>query len=434
MLKKCFFTLCILLNLTVGVRAELRINVTEGTFKPVPIAITPFDGGGDPALAKVGEEITQVIRNDLESCGLFKIVDPHAYIQSARDVMTHPRFSDWKILNAEALVGGLLRRNGSNFQVDFRLFDIFTESQLTGLSLGTEPANWRRVAHKIADEIYERLTGDKGYFDTRIVYVSVSNPDSKAVKYRLAIMDQDGANHQYLSSGNTDIGSPRFSPDGTKIAYVDYGRHKKDIPSLRIFDLNTGKSESIGTVNGQRMSPRFSPDGRHLVCSIGLGGATSLCKIDLGSKKIEKLTSSAAAIDVSPCYNPEGTQITYCSDRGGKPQIYVKDVGGGEGTRISFGQGWYSTPVWSPRGDLIAFTRQNGNTFYIGVMRPDGSGERMLASGYLVEGPTWARNGREILYVCQETSRGSKGLCSIDIVGINKRKLNIPDQAHEVTW
>lgn len=434
MLKKRFFTLLILLNLTFSARAELRIDVTEGTFKPVPVAITPFDGGGDPALAKVGEEITQVIRNDLENCGLFKIIDPNAHIQSARDVMTHPRFPDWKILNAEALVGGLLKRNRSNFQVEFRLFDVFTETQLTGLSLGTEPANWRRVAHKIADEIYERITGDKGYFDTRIVYICVNNPDSKSVKYRLAIMDQDGANHQYLSSGNTDIGTPRFSPDGTKIAYVDYGRHRKDIPSLHIFDLNSGRSESIGTVDGQRMSPRFSPDGKRLVFSRSRGGVTEICEMDLRSKKVEKLTSSTAAIDVSPCYNPEGTQLTYCSDRGGKPQIYIKDAGGGEGKRISFSQGIYFTPVWSPRGDLIAFTRQNGNTFHIGVMRPDGSGERMLASGYLVEGPTWAPNGREVLYVCKETPGSKKGLCSIDIVGFNKRKIDIPDQAHEVTW
>ncbi|MBS0272105.1 MAG: Tol-Pal system protein TolB [Proteobacteria bacterium] len=435
MLKKCVFTFLALLSLTLGAAAELRIDVTEGTFKPVPIAITPFDGGGDPALAKVAEDITQVVRNDLESCGLFKVVDPNAHIQSARDVMTHPRFPDWKILNAEALVGGLLKRNGSNFQVDFRLFDVFTESQLTGLSLGTEPENWRRVAHKIADEIYERITGDKGYFDTRIVYVAVSNPDSATnVKYRLAIMDQDGENHQYLSSGNTDVGTPRVSPCGTKVAYVDYGLHKKDLPSLRVFDLNSGRSESIGTVDGQRMSPRFSPNGDHIILSSSKGGATSLYKMDLGSKKLERLTSSTAAIDVSPCYNPEGTQLVYCSDRGGKPQIYVKPAGGGEGSRISFGQGAYYTPVWSPRGDLIAFTRQNGGTFYIGVMRPDGSGERMIDSGYLVEGPTWSPNGREVLYVCQDSSRGKKGLCSIDIVGFNKRKLNIPDQAHEVTW
>jgi TolB protein len=236
--RKIIFTFLAFLSLTFSAKAELRIDVTEGTFKPVPIAITPFgSGSSDPQLAKIGQEITQVVVNDLQGCGLFKVVDPAAYIQSAQDVMSQPRFADWKILNAEALVGGLLQRNGANFQVDFRLFDVFTESQLTGLSFGSEPANWRRVAHKIADEIYERITGDKGYFDTRIVYVSVANPDTLKVKYRLAIMDHDGENHQYLSSGNADIGTPRFSPDRTKIAYVDYGRHKKTCPTCAFIIL-----------------------------------------------------------------------------------------------------------------------------------------------------------------------------------------------------
>jgi TolB protein len=206
------------------------------------------------------------------------------------------------------------------------------------------------------------------------------------------------------------------------------------MPNLRIYHLDSGQSTSLGSVGGQRMSPRFSPNGDHLILSTAKGAATSLYKMDLGTKKLEPLTTPTTAIDVAPCYNPDGTKIVYCSDKGGKPQIYIKDAGAGEGTRISFGQGMYFTPVWSPRGDLIAFTRQNGNTFYIGVMRPDGSGERMIDTGYLVEGPTWAPNGREILYVCQETSGSKKGLCSIDIVGFNKRKLNIPDQAHEVTW
>ncbi|HUX78281.1 MAG TPA: Tol-Pal system beta propeller repeat protein TolB [Alphaproteobacteria bacterium] len=432
MIKKFAFTCLALLSLTLGAAAELRINVTEGTFKPVPIAITPFDGSGDPELARVGQDITDVIMNDLESCGLFKIVDPQAHIQSAQDVMTAPRFADWKILNAEALVGGLLKRNGSNFQVDFRLFDVFTESQLTGLSLGSESANWRRVAHKIADEIYERMTGDKGYFDTRVVYIAESGPEMER-KYRLAIMDYDGANHQFISSGNTRVLTPRFSPDRTKIAYVDFGRDDKS-PALHIHDLETGQSESLSSVEGQRMSPRFSPKGDHLILASAKGGATTLYKMDLASKRMDKLTSSSASIDVSPCYSPDGSKICFISDRGGKNHIYVRDATGGEATRISFSQGIYDNPVWSPRGDLIVFTRLNRGTFYIGVISPDGSGERMLDSGYLLEGPTWSPNGREIMYTCQP-SRGSKvGLCSVDIVGFNKRKVPIPGEGSYPTW
>jgi TolB protein len=432
MIKKFASTFLIFLSLTFAASAELRINVTEGTFKPVPIAITPFDGGGDPELTNVGQDITEVIMNDLEGCGLFHIVDPQAHIQSAQDVMTNPRFADWKILNTEALVGGLLKRNGGNFQVDFRLFDVFTESQLTGLSLGTEAANWRRVAHKIADEIYERMTGDKGYFDTRVVYIAESGPEMER-KYRLAIMDYDGENHQFISSGNTRVLTPRFSPDRTKIAYINFGQDDKS-PSLHIHDLETGQSESIASLEGQRMSPRFSPKGDHLILASAKGGTTSLYKMDLASKRMEKLTTSSASIDVAPCYSPDGTKICYISDKGGKPQIYVRDARGGEGTRISFSPGYHDNPIWSPRGDLIAFTRHIGGTFYIGVMRPDGSGERTLDSGYLLEGPTWSPNGREIMYTCQ-ASHGSKvGLCRVDIVGFNKRKVAIPGEGSYPTW
>src|SRR3990167_192355 len=243
-MKKIIFTFLAIISLTMGTMAELRIDVTEGTFKPVPIAITPFDGGGDPALAEIGREVTQVIVNDLESCGLFKVVDPAAYIQSAQDVMTQPRFADWKILNAEALVGGLVNRDGNNVKIDFRLFDLFTEAQLEGLSKATTQEGLRRAAHQIADAIYERITGDKGYFDTRVVYIAESGPEMKR-KYRLAIMDQDGANHQYISSGNTRVLTPRFSPDRTKIAYVDFGKNDKT-PNLHIHDLQTGQSQILG--------------------------------------------------------------------------------------------------------------------------------------------------------------------------------------------
>jgi len=432
MAKQLLVSLFIFLSLTFQAQGELQINVTEGTFKPVPIAITPFDGGSDPELAKAGKEITDVIMNDLQSCGLFQVVDPAAYIQSARDVMSHPRFADWKILNAEALVGGLLQRNGSNFQIDFRLFDIFAETQLTGLSLETEPANWRRVAHKIADAIYERMTGDKGYFDTRVVYIHESGPEVGR-KFRLAIMDQDGANHQFLSSGNLRVLTPRFSPDGSKIAYVSFGKDDKS-PNLHIHNLQTGQAESLGAIDGQKMSPRFSPKGDHIILSSAKNGAASLYTMDLGSKKLSRLTTATASIDVSPCYSPDGSQIVYISDKGGKPQIYVKDASGGDGTRISFSEGRYDNPVWSPRGDLIAFTRQKGGTFYIGVTSPDGSGERMLDTGYLLEGPTWAPNGREIMYTCQPGPHSKVGICCVDITGNHKRKVNILAEGSYPSW
>lgn len=431
-MKKIIFTFLAIMGLTLNTSAELRIDVTEGTFKPVPIAITPFEGGGDPKLAEIGQEVTQVIVNDLESCGLFKVVDPAAYIQSAHDVMTQPRFADWKILNAEALVGGLIHQEGGQVKVDFRLFDLFTETQLEGLSKVTTREGLRRAAHQIADAIYERITGDKGYFDTRIVYIAESGSEMKR-KYRLAIMDQDGENHQYLTSGNSMVLTPRLSPDGLRVAYVDFGANGKS-PKLRIHDLETGQSYSLGDAyGGQKISPRFSPNGDHIILSSAKDGAASLYKLDLRSKQLARLTNASSTIDVSPCYSPDGSQIVYISDRGGKPQIYVKGANSeGEGTRISFSPGIYDDPVWSPRGDLIAFMRQKGGTFYIGVIKPDGSGERMLDSGYLLEAPTWSPNGREVLYKTQEGSVSK--LASVDIVGFHKRKINIPGEGSYPTW
>ncbi len=433
MKKVVFLTFLMVVGLILPVQAELRIDVTEGIFKPIPIAITPFSGGGDAEMTKLAQDITSVIVSDLESCGLFKVVDPAAYIQSANDVMTNPRFADWRLLHAEALVGGLIRRQGSGFQVDFRLFDIFTESQLTGLSLNTEANNWRRVAHKIADEVYEKLTGDKGYFDTRIVYIHESGTEMKR-KYRLAIMDQDGESHQFLSSGESIVHTPRFSPDRTKIAYMNFGKNNKE-PNLHIFDLQTGQTSSLGAVHGLKLTPRFSPDGNTVILSIAEKGTTSLYTMDLATKQMTKMTTSSGAIDVSPCYSPDGRQIVYSSDRGGKPQLYVKNAGDpGEGARISFGAGLYHNPVWSPRGDLIAFTKQKGGVFSIGVIRPDGSGERLLDSGYLLEGPSWSPNGREIIYTHQASSRSKVALTCVDIVGFNKRKIKVPGEGSYPTW
>lgn len=412
--------------------AEIHIDVTEGTFKPIPIAITQFEAGGNPSAFNSADQIIEVIKNDLTNCGLFKIVDPNAYIQNGKDVMHAPRFADWKVLNAEALVGGIVRQNGDQLQVDFRVFDVYNQKQLKGLSKATSTSNWRKMAHQIADEIYEALTGDKGYFDTRIVYIAEQGRELDR-KYRLAIMDYDGENHQFISSGSTRVLTPRFSPDRSKIAYVDFGKNDKT-PTLHVHDLNTGHSETMTSINGQRMSPRFSPHGDHLIMSAAKDGAACLYKLDFRSKKLEKLTKATSTIDVSPCYSPDGSQIVFTSDRGGRPQIYISGANGENAERISFSEGRYDNPVWSPRGDLIAFTRMNRGTFYIGVMRPDGSGERMLDSGYLLEGPTWSPNGREIMYTYQSGPHSKSGIRRVDVTGFHKQNVPIPGEGSYPTW
>jgi len=220
---------------------------------------------------------------------------------------------------------------------------------------------------------------------------------------------------------------------GTCWLDMDVEGHEGCNPAC-VVNIETGEAEALGSVDGQKMSPRFSPHGDHIILSSAKKGATALYKMDLKTKQFEKITSTTSTIDVSPCYSPDETKIVFISDRGGQPQIYVRDAGGSNDTRISFSTGRYDNPVWSPRGDLIAFTRQNGGTFYIGVMRPDGSGERMLDSGYLLEGPTWSPNGREVMYTCQDSTHGKVGLCSIDIVGFHKRKVNIPGEGSYPTW
>ncbi|MEB3701593.1 Tol-Pal system protein TolB [Candidatus Bealeia paramacronuclearis] len=431
-MKKFLLAFSVLFVSLSSLKAELTIDITEGGRAPVPIAITDFSKGSDPSLANVASQISEVVSADLARSGLFKLVNPQAYIQTSDQVMQQPDFGGWKVINTEALVGGSLKKEGGQMRVDFRLFDVYTQSQLAGLSLASDQNNWRRLAHKIADTIYERITGDKGYFDTRIVYIHQKGR-SKDVQYRLAIMDQDGENHQFLTSGQSIVLTPRFSPDGKQVVYLDYGKDNKK-PNLYLFDLQTGKNQSLGSFPGLKMSPRFAPDGKTLLLSVADKGVTSLYSMDLSNRKISRLTKSTGSIDVSPCYSPDGSQIVFTSDRGGKPKLYLMNAGGSEPQRISFGEGLYFTPVWSPRGDLIAFTKQVPGGFYVGVMRPDGSGERMLAQDYLVEGPTWSPNGRVLLYTRQSHNRAPVKLFAVDVTGFNEYEVATPGDATYGSW
>jgi TolB protein len=320
------------------------------------------------------------------------------------------------------------------FKVEFRLWDVGAETQMAGFAYTTTQQNWRRIAHIIADEIYKRITGEDGYFDTRIVYIAESGPEKMRVK-RLAIMDQDGANNQYLTDGRALVLTPRFSPSAQEITYLSYAR---GTPRVYLFNIDTGQQESIGDFPGMTFAPRFAPDGNRLVLSKSENGATNLFVMDLHTRRLTRLTDGNV-IDTSPCYSPDGSQIVFNSDRGGSQQLYTMGAGGGGIKRISFGTGKYGTPVWSPRGDLIAFTKIDSGNFYIGVMKPDGSGERLLTKDYLVEGPTWAPNGRVIMYFSQSPSNrsgtgGTSHLYSIDLTGSNQHEVKTPGDASDPAW
>ena len=426
--------LVILLYPSASVRAELRIDITSGKVEPMPIAIPALPGAAANE-TQAGRDIAGVVSTDLERSGLFRLLDPRSFIQNVSLSDAQPRFGDWRQINAQALVTGSVTTQGDGrLRVEFRLWDVFAEQQLTGFGYTTTQQNWRRIAHIIADEIYKRITGEEGYFDTRIVYVSESGPADKRVK-RLAIMDQDGANNRFLTDGRVLVLTPRFSPTAQEITYLSYGN---GAPRVYLFNIDSGQQEVIGDFPGMTFAPRFSPDGNRVILSRAENGVSNLFSFDLRTRRPTRLTDSQA-IDTSPCFAPDGSKIVFNSDRGGSQQLYMMNSDGSDVKRISFGSGKYGTPVWSPRGDLIAFTKIDGGSFFIGVMRPDGSGERLLTRDFLVEGPTWAPNGRVLMYFRQSPSDsrghgGSTRLFSIDLTGSNQREVITPQDASDPAW
>jgi TolB protein len=409
--------------------AQTSIRVTEGNVAPLVIAIPDFVGG-TPGDGEVARGISQVITANLKRSGLFAPVDPAAFIEKITSFDTFPRFPDWKAINAQALITGRVTRQGDGrLKVEFRLWDVTSGQQLTGQQYFTSPDNWRRIAHIVSDSAYERLTGEKGYFDTRIVFIDETGAKERRVK-RLTIMDQDGANVRYLTRGEDLVLTPRFSPSTQEITYMSYGQGD---PRVFLLNIETGQREIVGNFPGMTFSPRFSPTGQQVIMSLQQGPNSNIFAMDLQSKRTTRLTDTAA-IDTAPCYAPDGARICFESDRGGRPQIYVMGAGGGQAQRISFGEGSYSTPVWSPRGDFIAFTKQGGGQFSIGIMKPDGSGERLLTSGYHNEGPTFAPNGRVVMFFRDPGGSGGPSLHTVDVTGRNEQKIPTPAFASDPAW
>src|SRR5271165_208186 len=416
------------------------IDVNRARAAPIPIAV-PDLAGLDAASAQQGAAISGVIRNDLGNCGLFHIIGQAAYIQGAGQAGGAPgdvpSFQNWQAIGAQALVTGKVVSQGGDIRVEFRLWDVLPQTQLQGTAYTTTQSNWRRISHIIADVIYERLLGEKGYFDTRIGYIALTGPRGRQTK-RLAIMDQDSENNRFLTDGSWMVLTPRFHPTRDEIAFMSYANNR---PRVYLFNLGNGQQRALGDFPGMTFAPRFAPDGNSVVMSVATGGGSDIVSVDLASRASRRLTNSGA-IDVSPCYSPDGSQIVFNSDRGGDQQLYVMGAGGGSGKRISFGSGRYATPVWSPRGDLIAFTRFGGESggFSIGVMHPDGSGERILSEGFSVEGPTFAPNGRVLMFWRQSAARDNRGsgfgsrLVSIDITGFNERVVDTPTDASDPAW
>jgi TolB protein len=414
--------------------AQTKLQVPGGNTAPMPIAIPNFVAG-TPSDSDVGAGVAQVITNNLKRSGLFAPIDPAAFTDRITNIDTAPNFQSWQTINAQALVTGrMTHQPDGRLKAEFRLWEVGSGIQLTGQQYFTAPEYWRRIAHIISDQIYAKLTGYGGYFDSRVVFVDESGPAERRVK-RLALMDQDGANVHYLTKGSDLVLTPRFSPSTQEITYMEFGQ---DDPRVYLYNIETGQREVVGNFPGMSFSPRFSPDGQRIIMSLQQGGNSNLFVMDLRSKSTTRLTDTPA-IDTSPSYSPDGSQICFESDRGGKPQIYVMSAAGGAARRISFSKddtnASYSTPVWSPRGDYIAFTKQGGGQFAIGLIKPDGSGdERILTAGFHNEGPTFAPNGQVLMFFRDPGGTGGPSLYTIDITGRNELKVPTPGFASDPAW
>ena len=407
----------------------LRLQITEGVIEPMPFAMpnfVPEDQGG----ARYAEGLARVVAANLSNTGLFREVPPQAHIARIGSFDAAISYPDWRAINVQALIVGAVSAQGNRLSVKFRLFDVISGQQIgQGLQFAGTTDTWRRMAHKVSDAVYSRITGEGGYFDSRVVFISESGPRGNRTK-RLAIMDQDGENVQFLTDGRALVIAPRVSPAGDRVVYTTY---ETGVPRVALMALATGQRQLVGEIPGaMTFSPRFAPDGRQLVFSASRGGNTDLFQLDVASGRMQALTNSPS-IATAPSFSPDGRFIAFESDRSGTSQIYVMPANGGEARRISFGQGRYSTPVWSPRGDLIAFTKSNAGRFHIGVMRTDGSEERLLTASFLDEGPTWAPNGRVVMFT-REAQGGDPALFSVDISGRNLRRVPTPGPASDPAW
>ena len=418
--------------------ALIEIDITRGNLTPLPVAVSPLhvESKSSEVLKeiKVGSEISKIIETNLLRSGLFNPLKKDSFVQKPDIAHLKPRFEDWKLIKAQALITGKVNITNDKLRVEFRLWDVLAAKEMIALAFTTVPTNWRRVAHIISDKVYKRLTGEEGYFDTRIIYVSEAGPKTQRIK-KLAIMDQDGANTKYLTLGNELVLTPRFNPTNQMVTYMSFFRN---LPRVYLLDIETGVQEVVGDFPGMTFAPRFSPDGKKIIMSFAKDGNSDIFTMNLETREVEKITNHPA-IDTSPSYSPDGKYICFNSDRSGYQQIYVMRSDGSNVKRITFGKGIYGTPVWSPRGDLIAFTKMYKNRFYIGVMRTDGSGERLLTENYYQEAPSWSPNGRVLIFY-RETKSGSQGegysatLWSIDLTGYNERLIETLTDASDPSW
>ena len=409
----------------------LRLTITDGVIEPLHYALPTFQAENTEA-TQVANDLSRLVAKDLSGTGLFREIPSSAFISQHSAFTQSVAYPDWRAINAQALITGAVTVSGNQLIVKFRLFDVFSGAEMGGgLQFAGTVDGWRRMGHKVADAVYSRITGEGGYFDSRVVYVAESGPKDQRQK-RLAVMDYDGANVQFLTDSAALVLAPRFSPTGDRVLYTSF---ESGFPRINILDVASVGRRQLTTAPGEMaFSPRFSRDGSQVIYSLANGGNTDIYRSDLNSGVAIRLTE-APSIETAPSLSPDGSQIVFESDRSGTQQLYIMSANGGDARRISFGDGRYGTPVWSPRGDLIAFTKQNAGRFHIGVMRTDGSEERLLTASFLDEGPTWSPNGRVLMFMREtQGAAGTSSLYSVDISGRNLQPVAINGGASDPSW
>lgn len=437
-MRTLFALLALLVLITSGAEARIRIDLSSPSFKPIPIAVTDFYADSFTG-GQATKELASVIRNNFTHSTVFDQLAPNAYLQSGADVVTtSPSYKDWRLINADLLLTGktetVVTGSGTKLRVEFFLYDTQAEKQILAKRYTVEPKFWRYVAHRISDDIYREVTGEDGYFATRIVYIgeeSNRSGNNNLVK-KLCVMDQDGANQQCLTDGRHLVLTPMFNPETQKIIYMSYESGR---PRLYFLDMPTGEQTIIGDFEGLNSTPRFHPNGKRVAMTLTYGheGNPEIYTMDVNNRKLQRLTYHRD-IDTSPSYSPDGKQIVFNSTRGGSAALYIMDSDGSNVRRLTYGKGTYYAPAWSPRGDLIAFVKALNGKFHIGVIDPDGREERLLTDSFMDESPTWSPNGRVIAFSRQVEGSDKSELWSVDLTGYNLRKLPTPSNASDPAW
>jgi TolB protein len=415
--------------LLLGLAGAAQALQPAATVIAVPPLTSPDSGDKGNQMLAVGWNVTQAIEADLRQTAEVMPLKPNRDDYYSYPEVTAPTFSKWRSAGAKALVTGFVQgRSDGRLTVGCYVYDIDKGRELArkGFIIGAN--DWRRAAHKCSGLAYTAITGAPGIFDTRIAYVA-ENGVGEARTRRIAVMDSDGQNQRYLTSGDAMVLTPRFSPKASQLAYVSFAGGR---PAVRVANLDSGQERPLVAGDPISFAPGFSPDGSRIAFSMMLGANSDIYVVGANGGAPQRLTT-APGVDTDPSFSPDGSKIVFESDRGGTQQLYVMNADGTGQRRISFGGGWYAAPSWSPDGEWIAFTRRGQDGRRIGIVKADGTGEKTLTSGPGDEGPRWAPSSREILFQ-RTAANGRTGLYRVALDGSEPRQLATPQDGSDPDW